>query len=215
MPQCWACRSNLSNNTIERDGFLVGRAPEEGGPFRIYSCPSCRKENRIEKLPNGKSYSSPAKEIGLVDWLFGWIEPLAPEDFLEIQSWHHQHGSERRAVFEGLGDRRYSGSLLRRIFGRWIGKKSSEKQDEPVLEKDKGHDSSGSTTPLPLPHPYRILGLPTEATPEQIRARFRELVKAHHPDKIQNAQPDQVEEASRRLQKLIRAYEDLENSGRV
>ncbi|MAW76349.1 MAG: DnaJ domain-containing protein [Planctomycetota bacterium] len=215
MLHCWACRSVLSNKQVQRDGFLAGRSTQSGGPFRVYSCPSCRKENRIEKLPDGNYYSSPAKEIGLVDWLFGWIEPLAPEDFLEIQSWHHQYDGERRAVFEGLGDRRYSGSLWRRLLGRLVGKKKKEKPATPNFEKEPGSDSPALPGTAPLPHPYRILGLPAGANSEQIRARFRELVKAHHPDKIQDADPDQVEKASRRLQDLIRAYEDLERGGRV
>ena len=151
----------------------------------------------------------------MVDWLFGWIEPLAPEDFLEIHNWHHQYGSKRRAIFEGLGDRRYSGSLWRQIFGSWIGKKRKDQHETQDSQKGAGADSTDRSRPASLPHPYRILGLPADANSEQIRARFRELVKAHHPDKIQDANPAEVEEASRRLQKLIRAYEDLEKTGRV
>lgn len=218
MTQCWDCRSTLSSNTIERDGFLVGRAADAGGPYRIYACPSCRKENRIEKLPDGRFYSSPAKEIGLVDWLFGWIEPLAPEDFLKIQNWHHQFGAERRAMFESLGDQRYSGSVLQRFLGRLNQRRRKEPAETPEGERPFDQDTTTPpepTGPATLPHPYRILGLPSDADPEQIRARFRELVKAHHPDKIQDADRDQVEAASRRLQKLIRAYEDLERTGRV
>ncbi|HIC23461.1 MAG TPA: J domain-containing protein [Planctomycetes bacterium] len=215
MLHCWACRSALTSKRAKRDGFLRGRSSESGGPYLVYSCPSCRKENRIEQLPDGNFYSSPAKEIGLVDWLFGWIEPLAPEDFLEIQSWHHKHSLERRAIFEGLGDQRYSGALWRRLLGRWIPRRRTDHRDPEIEQERSGTDRPSMSRNIPLPHPYRILGLPADADSEQIRSRFRELVKTHHPDKLHHSDPDQVEQASRKLQELIRAYEDLEKGGQV
>ncbi len=76
-------------------------------------------------------------------------------------------------------------------------------------------DPEDSPTSTPLPHPYRILGLPAEATSEQIRNRFRELVKKTHPDKLHAANPEQIETASRRLQQLILSYEELKKRGQV
>jgi DnaJ-domain-containing protein 1 len=57
--------------------------------------------------------------------------------------------------------------------------------------------------------------LPAQATSEQIRNRFRELVKKTHPDKLHDANPEQIETASRRLQQLIRSYEELKKRGQV
>lgn len=215
MLHCWACRSALTTKRAQRDGILRGRSSESGGPYLVYSCPSCRKENRIEKLPDGNFYSSPAKEISLVDWLFGWIDPLAPEDFLKIQNWHHKHAEERQAIFEGLGDRRYSGSLWRQWFGALMRHKKPARYRSEIKRERVDVDPAPGSRNVPLPHPYRILGLPADADSDQIRERFRDLVRTHHPDKIQHSDPDQVEQASRKLQELIRAYEDLEKGGRV
>ena len=87
---------------------------------------------------------------------------------------------------------------------------------DPEIEQERsGTDRPSMSRNIPLPHPYRILGLPADADSEQIRSRFRELVKTHHPDKLHHSDPDQVEQASRKLQELIRAYEDLEKGGQV
>jgi hypothetical protein len=224
MIQCWACRAPLAADQITRDGIIRGRTEDSGGPYRIYNCPSCRKQNRIEKLTNGATYCSPAKEISLIDWLFGWIEPLAPEDFLEIQRWHHQYGDERRAVFEGDGDQRYSHSLWSRIgqWLKWIRPPDSAGSDSPDKEVPDGTEQDpaiGARHQNPsreaLPHPYRILELPVNATAEQIRGRFKQLIRAHHPDKLQHADPAQVEQASRKLQHLIEAFDELKKKGEV
>ncbi|MGC4047860.1 MAG: DnaJ domain-containing protein [Armatimonas sp.] len=51
--------------------------------------------------------------------------------------------------------------------------------------------------------PYRILNVPRDASPEQIRRQFRECVKAHHPD--QGAGPESVE----KLRRVVQAYHTL------
>ncbi|MGE4620052.1 MAG: DnaJ domain-containing protein [Planctomycetota bacterium] len=214
MLHCWACRAVLSQKQAQRDGFLCGRSAEAGGPYLLYHCPSCHKENRIENLPDGNFYSSPAKEVGIIDWLFGRFEPLAPEDFLKLQNWQHKYGEERQAVFESLGDHRYSGSLWRRLLNFWISRKTTATQPDQAQEQQKSAPGTPKK-PTVLPHPYRILGIPLDADAAQIRERFRKLVKTHHPDKILDASPEDVDEASRRLQELLDAYETLENEGRI
>jgi len=51
--------------------------------------------------------------------------------------------------------------------------------------------------------PYRILNVPRDAPPEQIRRQFRECVKANHPD--QGAGPESVET----LRRVVQAYRTL------
>ena len=50
---------------------------------------------------------------------------------------------------------------------------------------------------------YRILGVPPNATAEEIRRSFRRLVLLLHPDK----NPDRSERSERRIRELIEAYE--------
>jgi DnaJ-domain-containing protein 1 len=53
------------------------------------------------------------------------------------------------------------------------------------------------------------LGLPTDATPEVIRRRHRELVRRFHPDAQPNLGPVAQREATDRFQEIQRAYEVL------
>ncbi|HEX4954396.1 MAG TPA: DnaJ domain-containing protein [Thermoanaerobaculia bacterium] len=55
---------------------------------------------------------------------------------------------------------------------------------------------------------YDILGLPQNATEEQIRSRFRELARVRHPDRFQGAEKDRAE---REFQELTEALNLLTN----
>lgn len=217
--RCWHCRSKLHLDGILRDGILRGRDESEGGPYRLYTCPSCRRESRIESVGEGKYYASPAKDIGLVDWLVGWIEPLAPDDFLQLQEWQQKYGEERRMIFEQAGLRNYSGARWK----QWVSKRSSAKTDfvsesggtQKQSRVNESGPSSENSGPLPFHHPLHILGLERDAAPDQIRARFRVLVKQYHPDKHKDLDRSQVDQASEKLKALIKAYEKLEREGKV
>ena len=37
---------------------------------------------------------------------------------------------------------------------------------------------------------YDLLGIPTTATPDEIKQAYRELVEIHHPDRMQNLRPE-------------------------
>lgn len=54
-----------------------------------------------------------------------------------------------------------------------------------------------------------VLGLPGDASPEQIRKRHRELVRRFHPDAQPNLGPVAQREATERFQEIQRAYETL------
>ena len=54
-----------------------------------------------------------------------------------------------------------------------------------------------------------VLGLPPDASPEQIRRRHRELVRKFHPDAQPNLGPVAQKEATERFQAIQRAYELL------
>jgi len=53
------------------------------------------------------------------------------------------------------------------------------------------------------------LGLPDNASPEQIRRRHRELVRRFHPDAQPHLGPVALREATERFQEIQRAYETL------
>ena len=59
--------------------------------------------------------------------------------------------------------------------------------------------------------PFLILGLAPGADPDEVRRRYRELVREHHPDRhiAAGVPEDMVEIATRRLQKINEAYERI------
>ncbi|MEM2160247.1 MAG: DnaJ domain-containing protein [Candidatus Nitrosotenuis sp.] len=56
-----------------------------------------------------------------------------------------------------------------------------------------------------LPNYYGILEVPTDATPEEIKAKFRQLAKEHHPDRAKD------KTSSERFAEITEAYEVLSN----
>ena len=217
--RCWGCRGPIVEKTIDRHSIIRGRAREKGGPFRIYRCPRCLAENKVEENGRGRLFASPPKEISLLDYLFGWIEPLAPEDFLKIVEWQEECGEARRVFFEAGGDRRYSGGPIRRFVRRLVavvslrGRRAPAegrpppRTHAPQAAREGPTPSDAPPRPGPVPHPYRILGVSPEASEEEIRAAFRDLARRWHPDKQRD--PADVEEATRRWQELMRAYESV------
>lgn len=57
-----------------------------------------------------------------------------------------------------------------------------------------------------LPNYYSILGVPVDATSREIKAKFRQLVKEHHPDKTKD------EKTAQTLAEINKAYEVLSDN---
>lgn len=57
-----------------------------------------------------------------------------------------------------------------------------------------------------MPDYYEILGVPAEATQDEIKRSFRNLALKYHPDKNKNS-----EESKQKFMKIVEAYEVLSN----
>lgn len=59
--------------------------------------------------------------------------------------------------------------------------------------------------------PYEVLGLENGAEFSEVKKRYRELVKQNHPDILmgQNAKESVIQEATKRLQEINQAYEEI------
>jgi DnaJ like chaperone protein len=59
--------------------------------------------------------------------------------------------------------------------------------------------------------PWRVLGVPRDADLATVRARWRDLVRAHHPDKMiaRGLPPETVTLATARLSAINRAWEEI------
>jgi hypothetical protein len=60
--------------------------------------------------------------------------------------------------------------------------------------------------------PYDILGVSKYATEEELKARYRQLLQANHPDKLAQVGPEIQAFATERLRRIVEAYETI--SGR-
>lgn len=120
MLRCWACGHPFTAQRVRRDSLLCPRTEANGGPYELYRCPACRRESRIETTPHGRMYASPEHEIGLVEYLFSWVEGLTPPDFLRLVAWHQTYSDRRRHFFLRDGDARYArGGWLERLILWW------------------------------------------------------------------------------------------------
>jgi DnaJ like chaperone protein len=59
--------------------------------------------------------------------------------------------------------------------------------------------------------PWQVLGVPRDAPLEAVRARWRDLVRAHHPDKViaRGLPPETVNLANARIAAINRAWEEI------
>ena len=55
-----------------------------------------------------------------------------------------------------------------------------------------------------LPNYYEIIGVEKDATPEEIKKKFRELAKKTHPDKTKEDSEEEMAELNKAYEILVR-----------
>ena len=55
--------------------------------------------------------------------------------------------------------------------------------------------------------PYQVLGVPSTATDEEVRAAYRRMAVKHHPDKVASLGEDIRKAANEKFQKINEAKE--------
>ncbi len=68
-----------------------------------------------------------------------------------------------------------------------------------------------SPTP-PTPDSYRVLGLTTDSTRDEVFARYRELAKSYHPDRVFNLPQEFQALAHQKMAEINAAFSDLKRS---
>ena len=236
--RCWFCGASLSVKAVAGDGILRGRTPEEGGPYRIFRCPDCSRENLCERTRSGKWFASPAIRAGFFEQIFSQILDArsTAENLLASASWFRDNEDRRRHFFEREGDARYSGrSFLRRLFPAWRPASSSPPREErrPVEERgwerekrekdrerereregeraEKARDGGRARVPerSALVTPHEILGVAPDAGEREIRAAFHRLAIHYHPDKARHLGAEFERVALEKFVVLKEAYEKL------
>jgi len=145
---CWFCWRPIQISRILRDGILLGREEEHGGPERLVLCPSCLRENLCEETPRGRWFASPRVSVGLLELLFSKIPGTASEEILQAISWYRENEERRMLFFLRDGDHRYEGknSLLK--LWPWWGQKEPPRRKRPFRERSHpGMDEPGRAGP--------------------------------------------------------------------
>ena len=85
--------------------------------------------------------------------------------------------------------------------------------DEAAVRRASG----GSVAAPPTEDSYTVLGLKRSATVEEIRIRWKTLVREHHPDVLssQGASPARVKMASEKVAKINAAYDAIKRERRL
>ena len=63
---------------------------------------------------------------------------------------------------------------------------------------------------VPLKTPYTLLGVSSNASSEEIKKAYRQMVMEYHPDKKAHLGEDQAQEAHIKFLEIIEAYKELE-----
>jgi len=210
---CWFCEARFTSRHVARDGILRSRSERSGGPYRLYVCPSCGRENLCERSRRGRWFASPNYKFTFLDYLFSQVlDPRNAETILAALTWFRENEERRRYFFERDDDKRYSGrSLLSRFWptvpqrARFPSSSNRASRGEPRQKAE--------APPKPLRRrfvtPYEVLGLPSTASDREVREAFHRLAILYHPDKVHHLGEDFERLAKEKFQALKDAYEAL------
>lgn len=223
---CWFCSRSLEGRRVLWDGILRSRGDASGGPYRLFMCPDCGRENICEKTRKGRWFSSPNVRLGFLDYLFShFLDPgESAENILAAISWYRQNEDRRRHFFERDGDRRYSrGSFLRSLWPSFKAPSApGPGATRPRARPDRARRPSGGEReetgkkkrpprrePPAIVTPHEVLGVKPDATEREIRETFHRLAIHYHPDKVRHLGDDFERVAQEKFILLKEAYETL------
>ncbi len=219
---CWYCDRRFSADHALRDGILRSRDDRHGGPYRLYICTICNRQNHCEKTRKGRWFSSPGFQPNLLDYVLGSVIEQ-PRDFLKAASWLKEHEERRRYFFERDGDPRYSTvGWLRRLLPRGgHDEQPKSRARQRVDEHPRTHRRPGDgkrTAPPParprptILSPWDILGVDRQASDEEVRRAFHRLAVQYHPDKVHHLGEEFQKTAHEKFTELKSAYDRLVRS---
>lgn len=234
--RCWFCEAPSILKTAIEGGIIVSRSPDSGGPYYLYTCPYCLNDSMCEETRAGRWFASPTARLGFLDYLLAHVGESDDnsESVLKTISWYRENEDRRRYFFERDGDHRYSNnSILARLWpwarseevgGETTARGASARQaetdgsrvdrsgadDRDGREKARREERQQSKPRGPrILSPHEILGVPPEASREEIERRFYRLAVQYHPDKVHHRGGEFRAEAHRRFVQLQRAYREL------
>jgi DnaJ-domain-containing protein 1 len=231
---CWFCDLRFTSRDVVKDGILRSRSGKEGGPYWIFLCPHCLRENCCERTARGRWFASPNCRLTFLETVFSQIfdgGTESAETILAALSWLRANEDRRRYFFERDGDSRYGKeSWLRRLWP-WARPSASiaagehEGQPQGGSEGRRGPGTSRLRAQGPRGEgeppreegpprrsfvgPHEVLGIRRDATLKEIRDAFRRLAIQYHPDKVAHLGEEFERIANEKFLRLKEAYEIL------
>lgn len=163
-PACWSCRARFTVRRVDAETVLRGRAAAEGGPFRVFRCPSCGVENGVIAGPPDARGPSSAR----------MLHPLS--------------GRDPPSLLDRVLSRAERSRLERsRVWWRHNGDAVGRFRRGDLREAAAAGPAPTERSPRPrrvaaVSGPRAVLGVADDAPLTEIRRAFRRLAKRLHPD---------------------------------
>jgi DnaJ like chaperone protein len=166
--------------------------------------------NRAEIEAFKRSFAIPAQSMGEVGRLFDAARDSA-EAFEDYATQLGQAFSDNPGILEqvlaGLYQIARADGALNAAEAEFLGRVAAAfRLDEAAARRAAGGAAAPRQT---ADDPYAVLGLPRSATVVEIRARWKQLVREHHPDALaaQGASPARIKLASEKVARINAAYD--------
>ncbi len=186
--------------------FLLKNYGEEKGKQYLTMLRDLVKPERVIDIPaicnQIKQNTDYTTRYHMVDFLFG----LAVSD----NAYSPAENSVMREIAGGLGinTRDYVSMYTRHIGARFGGSNSDGYSGE------SGYSSSSRSTSYSQPHrdPYKVLGIDSTATDEEVKKAYRRLAMKYHPDKVEGMGEEVKKNAEAQFREINEAYEQIKTA---
>lgn len=194
---CWRCEAEVPFGRVEVEHVLHARTRAEGGPWRAWRCPACREENGALRGPSG-------------GWLLHPLEGLLPAGLLDrlrtarerrrlaaAETWWRANRDRVERFRRGLGVDAAAGRT-----------RTERPAPRAAAAASRPRPRAPGRAPVPRSGPRAVLGVPADATLDEIRRAWRRAAKRLHPDRAARDAGSQ-DEAHRRFLEVRAAFEAL------
>lgn len=217
----------------EREGHGQELAPPQRDSvaasllFSVIEAGGVASDEALRRVRRGAGIAAPVtRGIDVSNWAESYAQKATPQQrsaLLETAVQLVATGSEPVPLRQyaalldlsfGLGFHTDALAKLRQVYG-------FEYVDHAKDARPRSADRGGSGTPLydrrtarDRNELLRILGVPPDATRQEISSAYRKLVLQHHPDRFHGAPAEAQSDAAKRFIEITRAYEELLLSSR-
>lgn len=199
-PCCWRCGARTTDRRVAAETVLRGRPREEGGPYRVFRCTGCGVENGVVEDPWGRRMLYPLGGLRPASLLDRMLSAAERRRLDEARLWWLRHRESVERFRRGAAGPR-AGRAAGPVPPRQPAAAATASSPRP-------HGADRAARPPARSGPRAVLGVPEDATHDEIRRAFRRLAKRFHPDHASQSGLTS-EAAAERFRAVRAAYEAL------